>query len=119
MAPFDQGRNAREMVRMRELDCKGRARCGGSDLRGGQGAWVEAELVEDACEPFGGPTAHPQRLRRRRNRLGNGEGADHGSVDVESHARPVVRPRPMMPFELRSEERRVGKECRSRWSPYH
>ena len=28
-----------------------------------------------------------------------------------------------MPFmdglELRSEERRVGKECRSRWSPYH
>src|SRR2546421_8843376 len=26
----------------------------------------------------------------------------------------VVRPQ-----ELRSEERRVGKECRSRWSPYH
>src|SRR5256885_6466281 len=23
------------------------------------------------------------------------------------------------PVELRSEERRVGKECRSRWSPYH
>ena len=22
-------------------------------------------------------------------------------------------------FEIRSEERRVGKECRSRWSPYH
>ena len=22
-------------------------------------------------------------------------------------------------FTLRSEERRVGKECRSRWSPYH
>src|SRR5256885_12661777 len=22
-------------------------------------------------------------------------------------------------FENRSEERRVGKECRSRWSPYH
>src|ERR1039458_8667133 len=26
-------------------------------------------------------------------------------------------PRPVA--ELRSEERRVGKECRSRWSPYH
>src|SRR3712207_7620619 len=25
---------------------------------------------------------------------------------------PLIRPR-------RSEERRVGKECRSRWSPYH
>ena len=22
-------------------------------------------------------------------------------------------------YKLRSEERRVGKECRSRWSPYH
>ena len=22
-------------------------------------------------------------------------------------------------LEIRSEERRVGKECRSRWSPYH
>ena len=23
------------------------------------------------------------------------------------------------PYFMRSEERRVGKECRSRWSPYH
>src|SRR2546426_9361780 len=23
------------------------------------------------------------------------------------------------PYAVRSEERRVGKECRSRWSPYH
>ena len=26
---------------------------------------------------------------------------------------------PKEQFRLRSEERRVGKECRSRWSPYH
>ena len=25
----------------------------------------------------------------------------------------------MIPMLSRSEERRVGKECRSRWSPYH
>ena len=25
----------------------------------------------------------------------------------------------MHSFATRSEERRVGKECRSRWSPYH
>src|SRR3989449_11692731 len=25
----------------------------------------------------------------------------------------------VVPFGRRSEERRVGKECRSRWSPYH
>ncbi len=24
-----------------------------------------------------------------------------------------------VPVTMRSEERRVGKECRSRWSPYH
>src|SRR5258707_9232842 len=30
-----------------------------------------------------------------------------------SHARDRLR------FQNRSEERRVGKECRSRWSPYH
>ena len=25
----------------------------------------------------------------------------------------------LLPNAMRSEERRVGKECRSRWSPYH
>ena len=25
----------------------------------------------------------------------------------------------VLPGSARSEERRVGKECRSRWSPYH
>ena len=25
----------------------------------------------------------------------------------------------ILPNSFRSEERRVGKECRSRWSPYH
>ena len=25
----------------------------------------------------------------------------------------------LMNMRMRSEERRVGKECRSRWSPYH
>ena len=25
----------------------------------------------------------------------------------------------LLEFKARSEERRVGKECRSRWSPYH
>src|SRR2546427_668508 len=30
-----------------------------------------------------------------------------------------IRRRVTMVFQSRSEERRVGKECRSRWSPYH
>src|SRR5260221_2670370 len=35
--------------------------------------------------------------------------------------REVFRGDPPKAFgpDLRSEERRVGKECRSRWSPYH
>src|SRR3989454_11910514 len=31
----------------------------------------------------------------------------------------VVKVGPEAQSETRSEERRVGKECRSRWSPYH
>jgi len=33
--------------------------------------------------------------------------------------RQVVAAQPRNAEALRSEERRVGKECRSRWSPYH
>src|SRR3712207_9272228 len=32
---------------------------------------------------------------------------------------PLLEPLSNPPKVLRSEERRVGKECRSRWSPYH
>ena len=35
-----------------------------------------------------------------------------GSVTVRDDGRGI-------PTDIRSEERRVGKECRSRWSPYH
>src|SRR5450631_3375298 len=36
-----------------------------------------------------------------------------------SMLRLALRCRPARPPAFRSEERRVGKECRSRWSPYH
>ena len=31
----------------------------------------------------------------------------------------LIDPSQKAVIEFRSEERRVGKECRSRWSPYH
>src|SRR3989441_11360007 len=31
----------------------------------------------------------------------------------------AIVPLPLAAIFVRSEERRVGKECRSRWSPYH
>ena len=34
-------------------------------------------------------------------------------------AAPKAPPNAAAPAGARSEERRVGKECRSRWSPYH
>src|SRR2546426_12505949 len=36
-----------------------------------------------------------------------------------SHERVLAVRLPGRRFDWRSEERRVGKECRSRWSPYH
>ena len=35
-----------------------------------------------------------------------------GGIAIASHESPLDA-------DYRSEERRVGKECRSRWSPYH
>ena len=31
----------------------------------------------------------------------------------------IMASSPITAWQIRSEERRVGKECRSRWSPYH
>src|SRR2546425_4435567 len=54
------------------------------------------------------------------------EAADDARSDLHAALLHVARERLGCAFrflrteaELRSEERRVGKECRSRWSPYH
>ena len=39
-----------------------------------------------------------------------------GSANVERYTGELI---PKLKLTERSEERRVGKECRSRWSPYH
>src|SRR2546425_12279477 len=45
---------------------------------------------------------------------------DRGTVDLDERAAVTCRSGVDRPGdEVRSEERRVGKECRSRWSPYH
>jgi len=46
---------------------------------------------------------------------GAGEGAFHADAAYEAAGARIVPDA----TALRSEERRVGKECRSRWSPYH
>src|SRR3712207_6928651 len=44
----------------------------------------------------------------------SGEGLVRGVASYDLHTPGHARPP-----AARSEERRVGKECRSRWSPYH
>ena len=39
--------------------------------------------------------------------------------DQATLIRGFAKALPGLPADSRSEERRVGKECRSRWSPYH
>ena len=46
-----------------------------------------------------------------------GDGAGAAGVGVVEVAK--VHALQVEAGQLRSEERRVGKECRSRWSPYH
>src|SRR5256885_11456802 len=41
------------------------------------------------------------------------------TADVDEHGRPQPIKIRVLASAIRSEERRVGKECRSRWSPYH
>ena len=67
------------------------------------------QLAEEGVQPARRDTGLPARQGRldRRDQL----------LHVASGAGRHVHPR--RPGDLRSEERRVGKECRSRWSPYH
>src|SRR3712207_8713138 len=57
------------------------------------------------------------------NQAEQGRGAGDDANDVGAALDQLVErfPRVGRPISwwLRSEERRVGKECRSRWSPYH
>src|SRR2546422_1885791 len=61
----------------------------------------EREAAEPGARQPGGGRAH-----------GDAERQAGGPIPVEFRARPAST-------DDRSEERRVGKECRSRWSPYH
>src|SRR3712207_7607341 len=63
--------------------------------------------------------AHAQAGGARRRRANVGARRDTGGADPRAAAAPARRARYVDRLRLRSEERRVGKECRSRWSPYH
>src|SRR2546426_9524338 len=83
--------------------------------------------LSDTHRPYG-----RYRLRGRGDGLETPARVDHGDHrsgtvgtqrvpgDGASHAaQPDDGPCTVDGWRTRSEERRVGKECRSRWSPYH
>ena len=57
--------------------------------------------------------ALPARHKPVNKTQGNGSSTESLSVNQ------TTKPTSQMAKYARSEERRVGKECRSRWSPYH
>src|ERR1035438_10910610 len=62
------------------------------------------------------PGAHAYRKQSGQSRCPVGPGSEaYGPTPPENPGPPL----PLTPLLDRSEERRVGKECRSRWSPYH
>ena len=46
-------------------------------------------------------------------------GVKNGTLDKLTKEMPTLATNQAETEKARSEERRVGKECRSRWSPYH
>src|SRR5258706_11932730 len=78
--------------------------------------------VQTCALPISGPCGFAASLARPG---GNISGLCNIAVGAEAKALELLRtavPRLaslVVLFQERSEERRVGKECRSRWSPYH
>ena len=59
----------------------------------------------------------PQQIESKWQKIWDEQGA-FNAVDGDA-SRKKFYMLEMLPYPSRSEERRVGKECRSRWSPYH
>ena len=72
-------------------------------------------LVHDAARAL----TPPETVRRVVAAVRAGHDAVVPALAVTDTVKEVAPVGPADPRQKRSEERRVGKECRSRWSPYH
>ena len=71
----------------------------------------QQQLLDEAIETYGSEAVARQYVATpERSAHVRGEAVDVGPTDAAYW---------MAQHGARSEERRVGKECRSRWSPYH
>ena len=91
-----------------------------------QSASVHAKAVATNSEPLAAFSVGSQLLELQDNGLVPGVlkvlGLDAGGTTLVGYnglVNLLVTPSGLLQEAERSEERRVGKECRSRWSPYH
>src|SRR5438093_12175155 len=79
-----------------------------------------AGLLEEGGQGLRSVPGDPEALDREALELPGSQGAlRRDSASAEERAEPVEAREDHGPDVSRSEERRVGKECRSRWAPYH
>src|SRR2546425_10294582 len=80
------------------------------------------ELVVGSTGRVGAPGAHPRQLlageELARMRTWGTHPTRRADYELASPSSMCDLPQTLLE-PIRSEERRVGKECRSRWSPYH
>src|SRR2546426_7695188 len=77
-------------------------------------------LLAELADLLRALAGHEQAANRLRQDIGRAEHPTFSPL-IEIDSRGTLTKTSREPFfpEVRSEERRVGKECRSRWSPYH
>src|SRR5256885_9240680 len=83
-----------------------------------QGDW-SSDVCSSDLNRFSEVSLQPKeigRARPRRETSNKARRCQRDNFRADAVACLAVAPEPARP---RSEERRVGKECRSRWSPYH
>src|ERR1051326_5645811 len=81
---------------------------------GGYGYRVVIDLFPTSQEKFDATAGWPPDLRAR-----EAAAALLASLPPAQSQLPPSGEKHVVVIDARSEERRVGKECRSRWSPYH
>src|SRR5271166_2333020 len=75
------------------------------------GKWNVKEIIGHLCDAERIQSYRALRFARGDQKELHGFEQDDYVREARSNTRSMA--------DLRSEERRVGKECRSRWSPYH
>ena len=114
----DYGYTAEDMVPLRKeaaLDYHrmgSKIYCLGSD--GSKGEYASKEMIQAHEGLFGMESQMWERIEE--NDL------DYADEDFGAFQEPmsvIDQEEALKLYDARSEERRVGKECRSRWSPYH